>query len=1299
MKRQYTHWRLQGLLCVVALLAFTQTNWAQQSVARQWSDVQLACIRKDRPRPTVQARHLAHGAIVMWDAFAAYDDESLPVLLGNTWGNFTSPFNGITPPSDIQAAQNMAISYAMYRFLWQRYATAPTFVPPANLSTVQGYLNTKMAELGYSTSITSTDYSDGDPAKLGNYIAAQMQLYALQDGCNQAGNFADTFYTPVNGQLQPQLPGNPTCYDMNRWQPMCLTLACEQGTGDPFPEPCVPVACNAPALTHEFGNTTPFAMTPDQMEIKPRDGYDWKVYLDPGAPPYLDMDTQTGLEDPFKWGYVMSSIWHSMHTASDGVTIDISPASIGNVLDYPDDITEYSTFYDLFNGGDSGEGYDINPVTGLPYTEQIVPRGDYTRVLSQYWADGPASETPPGHWFKIVNQVNDHPLQENYWGGTGPLLSDLEWDVRSYLAMGGGILDAAIACWSAKGYYDYTRPIFAIRAMCDLGQSSDDQLPNYHPAGIPLVPGYVELIEIGDPLAGDNDEYVGEIKLYTFLGPVAATGEDGVGWKRGSEWWTYQNATFVTPPFAGYYSGHSTYSRTGAEIMTMITGDEYFPGGMAEYVFAPNTLSADTGPSVEVRLQWAKYRDASDQCSLSRIYGGLHPPQDDIPGRETGAIVGPQAFDKAETFMNAGIPHISSIVVSDDMITDADAGNTVTVTITFTEDMNQTIDPAVAFNFDNPTINTLGGAIGAWGPANTYTISYTAMDMNEELSNVRWHISGAQDLDAKVVFPAISDLVRVDTRNPMVETFTASNNIFNAASAGIEPLVINFSFDEAMADVTPAFSFSESLDASVIFADGVWIDNMNYEANFNIVDNNDEFDAVGITITAATDAAGNVQVLSENTEVFSIDTKEPAATATADDNALNQADATANALSLTFTFDEMMDNASTPIITFPGEDPTTGGLAMTSGTWNAEATQYTATFDLADMDAEMFDIEVASASAMDAAGNTQIMAASEDVFSIDTKQPMVTSTAVSESMIYDGISTFTIALTFDEAMNESSIPTLTFPEGDLNSTVSFGSFTWLNSVYTATFFCNGGAGIEVEDIDVHFMGATDEMMNDVIESTSSDQFDIDTRNPTVILLTANDDDITDENLGGQFVLTIIFDEPMDTESIPAISFPDENPLAVISFNVGQSDWLNGTDNVYVAKYDIASGLDITLLDIDVQVAGLNDAAGNEQANALYEDFFDIQVGVGVAELGGQTVTVYPNPAIAGHDIIISMAQIPADLVLQVYDANGALMDAQTKANQSGNQLEIDTKNFAAGMYFINLTSVEGSVNFKVQVSK
>ena len=112
-----------------------------------------------------------------------------------------------------------------------------------------------------------------------------------------------------------------------------------------------------------------------------------------------------------------------------------------------------------------GTGHTLNPSTGAPYTNQVVPAGDYYRVLAEFWADGPESETPPGHWFVIANYVSDQEELEKRLEGTGDVVADLEWDVKLYLALGGAMHDVAVASWGVKGYYDYIRPISAIRFM------------------------------------------------------------------------------------------------------------------------------------------------------------------------------------------------------------------------------------------------------------------------------------------------------------------------------------------------------------------------------------------------------------------------------------------------------------------------------------------------------------------------------------------------------------------------------------------------------------------------------------------------------------------------------------------------------------------------------------------------------------------------------------------------------------------------------------------------------------------
>ena len=95
-------------------------------------------------------------------------------------------------------------------------------------------------------------------------------------------------------------------------------------------------------------------------------------------------------------------------------------------------------------------------------------------------------------------------------------------------------------------------------------------------------------------------------------------------WILAANWIPYQLPTFVTPAFPGYVSGHSTFSRAAAEVLTAITGSEYFPGGLSGYTIPAGSLKFEQGPTTDIRLQWATYYDAADQAGQSRLWGGIH---------------------------------------------------------------------------------------------------------------------------------------------------------------------------------------------------------------------------------------------------------------------------------------------------------------------------------------------------------------------------------------------------------------------------------------------------------------------------------------------------------------------------------------------------------------------------------------------------------------------------------------------------------------------------------------------------
>lgn len=205
---------MRSLRCLVAaagLAAISAGVQAQESVARQWNELLLEAIRNDFARPTVHARNLFHTSIAMWDGWAAYDCIASPYLIQE----------GGVANDDLQAAREETISFAVFRILNARFATSPGSKEMLPL------FREKMIELGYDPDYKST--VGDNPAALGNRIAINVQFFGLNDGSNEAGEYANEFYEPINPPLLPALPGNPDLIDPNRWQPLALDFFIDQG--------------------------------------------------------------------------------------------------------------------------------------------------------------------------------------------------------------------------------------------------------------------------------------------------------------------------------------------------------------------------------------------------------------------------------------------------------------------------------------------------------------------------------------------------------------------------------------------------------------------------------------------------------------------------------------------------------------------------------------------------------------------------------------------------------------------------------------------------------------------------------------------------------------------------------------------------------------------------------------------------------------------------------------------------------------------------------------------------------------
>ena len=275
----------------------------------------------------------------------------------------------------MRAAREAAISFAAYRILLWRYATV------SDLPTATDRFDAIMASLCYRTDFISID---GDsPAALGNRIAAAVLAPAPTTVRTRTSDTSINFYRPFNPPMVVSDPGT-MMHDPNSWQPLSLGIQIAQNG--------VPIPGNVQSfIGSQWGLVTPFA-----LESSPTG-----TPIDPGPPPYIGVPET---DAAFKQAAVDVIRDSAELDPADGVMIDVSPGAVG----------------DNSLGTNDGDGHDVNPATGQPYAPVPVLRADFDRTIAEYWADGPDSETPPGHWNVIANAVADTPGFERRIGGVGP---------------------------------------------------------------------------------------------------------------------------------------------------------------------------------------------------------------------------------------------------------------------------------------------------------------------------------------------------------------------------------------------------------------------------------------------------------------------------------------------------------------------------------------------------------------------------------------------------------------------------------------------------------------------------------------------------------------------------------------------------------------------------------------------------------------------------------------------------------------------------------------------------------------
>ena len=202
---------------------------------------------------------------------------------------------------------------------------------------------------------------------------------------------------------------------------------------------------------------------------------------------------------------------------------------------------------------------------------------DKDKALVEFMRDGPKSVQQAGHWLKFAQDIS---IRDQH---------TLDQDVKMYFYNQVVAMDAFIACWDSKMFYDYARPYA-------------------------LVHQYYE-----------NEK-------------IKAWGGEGKGMIEieGSQWRPYSPETFLCPPFPSYVSGHSSISGGCAEALKLWTGSDVFG---EEVTLVAGALTEPQNLGETVTISFPTFTEASEMAGISRVMGGYHIQSDNVAGLELGRNV------------------------------------------------------------------------------------------------------------------------------------------------------------------------------------------------------------------------------------------------------------------------------------------------------------------------------------------------------------------------------------------------------------------------------------------------------------------------------------------------------------------------------------------------------------------------------------------------------------------------------------------------------------------------------------
>lgn len=226
----------------------------------------------------------------------------------------------------------------------------------------------------------------------------------------------------------------------------------------------------------------------------------------------------------------------------------------------------------------------------LQFNATLTPE---QKAIVEFMRDGPRSTGQSGHWLRFAQDVSRRDRHS------------LDQDVKLFFSVANVAMDAFIASWEAKRYYDSSRPWTLVRHY-----------------------------------------YKGK-DVHGWAGPGK-----GVASMKAEEWHPYSPYTFITPPFPGYVSGHSTVSAACAKVLELFTGSDRFgstekrkAGFLTEAEADCAAMQGRGGKPYEgtircdVELPLPTFTATAEMAGISRVMGGYHIQTDNVEGLKLGRKV------------------------------------------------------------------------------------------------------------------------------------------------------------------------------------------------------------------------------------------------------------------------------------------------------------------------------------------------------------------------------------------------------------------------------------------------------------------------------------------------------------------------------------------------------------------------------------------------------------------------------------------------------------------------------------